>query len=232
MIVGASTADALVSELQAERTDDALASVRKRIAPDEEAIGVRMGTLFAIAKRHTEMPLSEVERLLAHPAYEPRLAAFCVLDFKARRKRTGDHERGTLARTYLGHHDRITTWDMVDRSAPRVVGLWLVGRDKQILRDLAASQDPLRRRTAMTAPLGFLGTDDVESGWELAAQLAADPDPLVHKPVGIFAKHVGDRDRPRLVAFLEQHSDEMARAAVRLAVEKLPTELRSRWVRA
>ena len=229
-MAGASAADVILSELVAARTDEALASVRRRLAPDEEALGVRMGTLFAIAKRHTAMPLSEVERLLAHPAYEPRLAAFCVLDFKARRKRPGDHERGTLARTYLGHHDRITTWDMVDRSAPRVVGLWLVGKDKQILRDLAASPDPLRRRTAMTAPLGFLDTPDVEAGWEVAAQLAADRDPLVHKPVGIFAKHAGDRDRDRLVAFLEEHVDAMPRPAVRLAVEKLPPGLRSRWV--
>ena len=229
-MAGASAADVILSELEAARTDEDLASVRRRLAPDEAALGVRMGTLFAIAKRHTAMPLSEVERLLAHPAYEPRLAAFCVLDFKARRKRPGDHERGTLARTYLGHHDRITTWDMVDRSAPRVLGLWLVGKDKQILRDLAASSDPLRRRTAMTAPLGFLDTTDVEAGWEVAAQLAADRDPLVHKPVGIFAKHAGDRDRDRLVAFLEEHVDVMPRPAVRLAVEKLPPGLRSRWV--
>ncbi len=82
---------------------------------------------------------------------------------------------------------------MVDRSAPRVIGLWLVGRDKQVLHDLAASPDPLRRRTAMTAPLGFLGTDDVAVGWDVAEQLAGDPDPLVHKPVGIFAKHAGQR---------------------------------------
>ena len=189
-----------------------------------------MGTLFAVARTHTGMPLAEVQRLLAHPAYEPRLAAFCVLDFKARRKRTGAHERGTLARTYLGHHHAITSWDMVDRAAPRVIGQWLVGKDKQILRDLAASPDPLRRRTAMTAPLGFLDVTDVEAGYEIASALHDDRDPLVHKPVGIFLKHAGERDRDRLVAFLESHVDTMPRSAVRLAVEKLPPELRARWV--
>lgn len=220
----------MVAELEAERSDEAVASVRRRLAADEEAIGVRMGTLFAIAKRHTRLPLSEVERLLAHPAYEPRLAALCILDFKARRKRIDGHGRGTLARTYLAHHHRITTWDMVDRAAPRVIGLWLVGRDKQVLRDLAGSREPLRRRTAMTAPLGLLDTPDVEVGWELAGLLAADRDPLVHKPVGIFLKHAGVRDEDHLVAFLDEHVADMSRPAVRLAVEKLAPEVRSRWV--
>jgi hypothetical protein len=229
-MAAAATADVVVTELEAERTDDALLRVRKRVAPEEEAFGVPMGTLFGVAKRHTSLPLSEVQQLLAHPAYEPRLAALCILDFKARRKRIDGHGRGTLARTYLGHHDRITTWDMVDRAAPRVIGLWLVGRDKQILRDLALSPQALRRRTAMTAPLGLLDTEDVDVGWELAVQLAGDRDPLVHKPVGIFVKHAGERDRDRLVAFLEEHVQRMPRPAVRLAVEKLPPGLRSRWV--
>jgi len=226
----AGTADAVVAELEQERTEEDLAKVRKRLAEGEEAIGVRMGTLFAIARRHTSLPLSEVERLLALPAYEPRLAALCVLDFKARRRRTGAYERGTLARTYLGHHHRITTWDMVDRAAPRVIGQWLVGRDKQILRDLAGSPDPLRRRTAMTAPLGFLDTPDVEAGYEIAGLLADDRSPLVHKPVGIFLKHAGTRDEDRLVAFFDEHVASMPRPAVRLAVEKLPADLRSRYV--
>jgi hypothetical protein len=224
------TADVVVAELEAERSPDALAAVRGRLAPDEEAFGVRMGTLFAVAKRHTGLPLAEVVRLLAHPAYEPRMAAMCILDFKARRKRPGHHERGTLARTYLGHHDRITTWDMVDRAAPRVVGLWLVGRDKHLLHDLAVSPEPLRRRTAMTAPLGFLGTDDLEAGFDVAALLAADPDPLVHKPVGIFLKHAGAHDAARVSTFLDEHAGQMKRPVVRLAVEKLAPEVRSRWV--
>ena len=226
----ASTAAAVVAELEQAASEADLAKVQARLTDGEAALGVRMGTLFDVARTHTAMPLAEVQRLLAHPAYEPRLAAFCVLDFKARRKRTGAHERGTLARTYLGHHHAITSWDMVDRAAPRVIGQWLVGKDKQILRDLAASPDPLRRRTAMTAPLGFLDVPDVEAGYEIASPLHDDRDPLVHKPVGIFLKHAGERDRDRLVAFLESHVDTMPRSAVRPAVEKLPPELRARWV--
>ena len=96
-MASAASADAVVAELEAERSDAALASVRRRLAPTEEAFGVRMGVLFSIAKRHTGLPLGEVVRLLAQPAYEPRLAALCILDFKARRKRIDGHGRGTLA---------------------------------------------------------------------------------------------------------------------------------------
>ena len=226
----ADSAAAVVADLESERTPEAMASVRKRLGPDEPVLGVRMGTLFAVAKRHTPLPLEEVESLLSHPPYEPPLAALCSLDVEARQRRTGDVERDRMARTYLARHDRITSWDMVDRSAPRVIGLWLVGRDHHVLHDLATSPDPLRRRTAMTAPLGFLDTEDVAAGWAIAERLAGDRDPLVHKPVGIFAKHAGQRDRDRLVAFLEAHVAEMARPAVRLAVEKLPASVRSRWV--
>jgi 3-methyladenine DNA glycosylase AlkD len=206
--------------------------VRQRLAPDEPAIGLRMRDLFATAKAHTGLPLDEVDRLLDHPAYEPRLAALCILDFKARRRIDAD-ERQALYDIYMGRHDRITTWDMVDRSAPRVVGAHLAGGPMDPLRALAASPDPLRRRTAITAPLYFVaaGSDaDLAEGVAIAALLATDVDPLVHKPVGIFLKHASTRDPAAVERFLAAHAPTMPRAAVRLAAEKLPAAARARYV--
>jgi hypothetical protein len=226
------TADEVVSALTALRSPDELPKVRSRLAPAEDAIGLRMRDLFATAKAATGLPLDQVDRLLDHPAYEPRMAAFCILDFKARR-RLDDDGRRALHDLYLRRHDRITTWDMVDRSAPRVVGGWLAGRSTTPLDDLAGSDDPLRRRTAITAPLFFVAAgsdDDLAAGFALADRLAADPDPLVHKAVGIFLKHAGSRDPEALHRLLSARADEMARPAVRLAVEKLPPEERARYV--
>jgi 3-methyladenine DNA glycosylase AlkD len=226
------TAEALVAALRAASSPTELAKVRQRVSPDEDALGVRMGTLFETAKRYTSMSLDEVDRLLDHPAYEARLAAFCVLDFKARR-RLSEEQRRELYDIYLRRHDRITTWDMVDRSAPRVVGGYLTGRSKAPLHELAASDEPLRRRTAITAPLYFVrwGTDeDVADSYAIAARLAADPEPVVHNAVGIFLKHAGTRDEQILVDFLDEHAESMPRAAVRLAAEKLPSEVRQRYV--
>lgn len=212
----------MVEALEAERSDVELAKNRKRLAPDEPAIGVRMGTLFQIAKAHKALDLDEVGRLLDHAAYEPRMAAFCVLDFQARGKVQSDH-RHALCDTYLRRHDAITTWDMVDRAAPRVVGGYLATEgDLAPLHELSTSDDPLRRRTAITAPLGFLDDDALRTeAFTIAARLAADPEPVVHNAVGIFLKHAGSRDEAALLAFLDEHAGAMPRPGLRLAVEKL-----------
>lgn len=226
------TAQSLIDGLTASQSDAELGVVRKRLAPGEPALGVRMGRLFDIAKARSAMPLAEVHRLLDHPAYEPRMAAFCILDFKARPNLT-DGQRRELYDVYTARHDRITTWDMVDRAAPRVVGAYLAGRPKDPLHELAQAADPLRRRTAITAPLYFVrygSQADATDGFAVAALLAADPEPVVHNAVGIFLKHAGTRDPAGVAAFLDEHAGAMPRAAVRLAAEKLPAADRSRYV--
>jgi hypothetical protein len=84
----------------------------------ELAPGMRMRTLFDTAKTATAIAPDELDKLFEEESYEARMAAFCILDFRAR-KRAGDLE---LRDTYLRHHDRIDAWDMVHRAAPRVVG--------------------------------------------------------------------------------------------------------------
>ena len=224
-------ADTVVWQLEQLQSDTELAKIRKRLGPNEAAIGVRMRDLFATAKAHTELDLTEVDRLLDHPAYEPRMAAMCILDFKARR-RLDEAGRSGLADTYLRRHNRITTWDMVDRAAPRVLGGHLAGRSMAPLYDLAGALEPLRRRSSVTAPLYFVLTDDdegVTAGFELAASLADDPEPVVNKAVGIFLKHAGSRNPQALHRFLETHAAAMPRPALRLATEKLDHTERARY---
>jgi hypothetical protein len=172
------TAMQLGEALWDARDAEELPKVRRRLADDEEAFGLRMGELFAIAKRAADLPLGEVHRLLDHPAYEPRMAAMCILDFPAPR-RLPDDRRRALCDTHPDRHARITAWEMVDRAAPRVVGGYLAGRDLAPLQDLARSDAPLQRRTAITAPLYFMhncNDDDLAGGFALAARLADDPD--------------------------------------------------------
>ena len=181
--------------------------------------GMRMRSLFDTAKAATRIAPDELESLFAEPSYEARMAAVCILDFQAR-QRLGDLE---LREAYLRHHDRIDDWGMVDRAAPRVVGATLVGGPYDLLHELAASPDPHRRRTAMTAPLWFVkhGDDaDVEAGFSVAEVLHTDTDPVVHKPVGIYLAYAGERLPERLTEFLAQYEATMPRAAYRIAIRK------------
>lgn len=218
-----STADALVGELRAAA--DPLAYPNRHYRGGGGVLGVRMGTVFELAKRHSGMALSEVERLLDEREYEPRLAAFCVMDFQVRRPRVTDDERGERYRLYLDRHDAIDAWDMVDRAAPRVVGVYLRDRSREPLFTLAASEDPLRRRTAMTAPLVYTRPAHPEGLADLlrlAELLAADPDPLVSKPVGIALKHAGAVAPDEVRAFLDRMGDRVPAAVRREARAKLP----------
>jgi hypothetical protein len=181
-----------------------------------------MRILFDTAKAATWIAPIELEVLFAASSYEARMAAFCILDFRAR-KRLGDLE---LRDTYLRHHDRIDDWGMVDRAAPRVLGATMTGGPYDLLHELAASPDPYRRRTAMTAPLWFVkysDTTDVEAGMAIAEALHADPNPLVHKPVGIYLAYAGERLPGRLTEFLDLHGTAMPRAAYRIAIRKRRT---------
>ncbi len=196
-----------------------MAELRDRGLIDPDG-GIAMRELFAVAKTARDLPLAEVDFLLAEPSYAARMVGVCVLDFQARR-RPGDP---ALLDAYLRNHDRIDDWGMVDRAAPWVVGAALAGGPYGLLHDLARSPDPLRRRTSITAPLWFVkhGDDhDLDAGFAVAALLHADPEAVVHKAVGIWLAHAGDRQRDRLLSFLDEHEDAMARPAARLARRKL-----------
>ncbi|TCM41816.1 DNA alkylation repair protein [Kribbella sp. VKM Ac-2568] len=225
------TADALVAALREKaRPGEA---VQKHYHGDGDVLGVPMKATFDTSKAFTDLPLTEVDRLLDETSYEARLAAFCVLDFRARRAKLPDDERRAGYELYLRRHDAIDSWDMVDRAAPHVVGRYLLKRSRDPLFELARTTDPLRRRTAITAPLYFarFGTAaDLTDLFALAELLLDDSDPVVSKPVGIALKYAGVMDEAALTTFLDQHAGTMQRPALRYALEKLDPATRKAYL--
>ena len=198
MMTSADVIDALNLRISGQALPDD-AKLSEPAETVEQPIQVRMRDLFDVAKAHRDLPLDEVETLLDHPSYQVRLVAVCILDFKARRARSRD-ERRPPYELYLRRHDRIDTWDMVDRAAPWVVGGYLTGHALTPLVELASSSAPIERRTAMTAPLYFVkyGTEaDLSGAFDIADLLANDPVPVVYNAVGIFIKHAGRLDPAR-----------------------------------
>ena len=88
-------------------------------------MGVRMGQVFALAKEFMDMPPNEIEKLLESPIYEVRVGGVSIMDWQARSKKIPAERKKELFDLYIRRHDRINSWDLVDRSAPYVVGGYL-----------------------------------------------------------------------------------------------------------
>jgi 3-methyladenine DNA glycosylase AlkD len=201
--------------LEAAASADERAKIQRRLTDERtEVIGVRMGTVFDIAKTNARMPLAEVDRLLDADAYEMRMVAVSILDFQARTK---DADRAALYELWMRRMDRIDTWDFIDRAAPRVLGGYLLDRPRDVLFDLARSDDWLWRRTAITAAFWIIRSGDLDDPLALCELLAADPEHLVQTNVGVALREIGRVDRGRLEEFLDRRGEDLSAHARRTA---------------
>jgi 3-methyladenine DNA glycosylase AlkD len=189
-----------------------------------------MGRIFALAKACIDMEPAEIERLLERTDHAARVGAVSVMDWQARRRSTTDERRRELFELYVRRHDLIDTWDLVDRSAIWVVGEYLVERPRVVLYELARSDEPMRRRTAILSTYAFIRRDDLDDTYQIAELLRHDPDELVNKAVGWMLREAGKRDQPRLLAELDAHVATMPRVTVRYAIEKFEPSVRSRYL--
>ncbi len=190
-----------------------------------------MRDVFALAKSMTTMSLDEVRLLLASDQHLHRVGAVSVMDFRARRPRVADDERRALFDLYVGEHDRINTWDLVDRAAPHVVGGYLQDRDRAPLYELARSSDRWRRRTSVVATWFFIRRGDLDDTFALAELLAHDPEEVVQAAVGGFVREAGKRDPVRLRAYLDRHVPGLPPTVVRHAIRHLPEDERQEYRR-
>ncbi|UOE42732.1 DNA alkylation repair protein [Agromyces larvae] len=180
-------------------------------------LGVRMGTVFAIAKANVGMPLAEVDRMLDDDTYEVRVAAVSILDFTARQRRTTDADRRAMFELWMRRLDRLDTWDLIDRAAPRVIGWYLLDKPRDILFELARDEEWWHRRTAITAAFWIIRAGDLDDPLALCELLAADAVHFVQTNVGVALREIGRVDRVRLEEFLARRGDDLSAHARRTA---------------
>ncbi|GAA1837553.1 DNA alkylation repair protein [Agromyces salentinus] len=217
----ATDAAALVAALEEMATPAEREKYTRYFPPDDSApfIGVRMGTVFELAKTALDLPVAELETLLDVPTHEVRALACSIMGKSAAHRRTTEERRGELYELFLRRHDRIDQWDLVDLAARDVVGGWLLDRDREPLRRLAASDRWPERRTALVATFAFLRRRQLDDAFTIAELLADDDEPYVAKALGWVLRAAGDLDRERLTLFLERRAPSMPRVALRAAVE-------------
>jgi 3-methyladenine DNA glycosylase AlkD len=182
-------------------------------------IGVRMGQVFEMAKAFVNMPIGEIEQLLESAVHEHRAGAVSIMDFQARDKKTSESIKKELFELYLNRHDRINNWDLVDRAACFVVGSYLSDKPRDVLYQLAVSENIWQRRTAMVSTSFFIRNGDLTDTFGIAGILLNDPEDLIHKAVGGWLRQAGTKSKTQLIAFLEKHAATMPRTMLRYAIE-------------
>ena len=216
------TAEALVRRLAALRPADRQG--------DGPYAGIGMGQIFKLALEFKAMPVAEIERLLESDDHPVRVGAVSIMDWAARDKKTAAARRREMFELYLRRHDRIDTWDLVDRSAIHVVGEYLVDKPRGVLHELATSTQPMERRTAILSTYAFIRLGQLDDTYRIAERLAEDPEDLVAKAVGWMLRESGKRDAKRHASFLEAHAATMPRVMLRYSIEKLDKAERDRYL--
>lgn len=193
-------------------------------------LGVTVPKCRKIARAARGLATPEVVKLLRSPLHEERMVALLVQVDAFRRARS-PKERGDVYRLYVRHLDRVNNWDLVDGSAPTIVGGFLEDGDRKILYRWARSQDLWERRVAMLATFHYIRADDFEDALALARILKDDEHDLIHKAVGWMLREVGNRDRAAMEDFLQAHYRTMPRTMLRYAIEKLPEKRRQAYLK-
>lgn len=194
-------------------------------------IGVMVPQSRQIAKKFSQLPLREIRTLLYSHVHEERLVALLILAWRYSSS-LNSMEKEEIAKFYLEHIKQVNNWDLVDLSAPNILGAHLVDRDdrrRRLLYRLAGSENVWERRIAILATLHFIRNDDFSETLKIAGMMLHDMHDLIHKAVGWMLREVGKRDAAAEEAFLEKYCSVMPRTMLRYAIERLPESKRRRY---
>ena len=189
-------------------------------------LGVIVPNTRKVAKNHKDSPYIVIEMLLESEWHECRLCALLMLIEKYKK------EPDQVVQFYLTHTKGINNWDLVDLSAPYILGDFLKDKtDRNVLYDLAGSSVMWERRIAVVSTLMLIRHGQFDDTIRLAEALIDSKHDLMQKSIGWMLREVGKRDKGLLVQFIEKHKHEMPRTMLRYAIEKFPEPERREFMR-
>lgn len=191
-------------------------------------IGVTVPKSRLVAKQYLFLKFSDLKELLNSEIHEERLVALFVLvdQFKKEKDR-----RKEIFDFYLKHKARVNNWDLVDSSAPYIVGGYLLDKaDRGILVKLAKSASLWNRRIAIVATMAFIKEGNFKDTFEISEILLEDKEDLIHKAVGWMLREVGKKDQGKLEEFLKNHYKKIPRTALRYAIERFDETKRRKYI--
>lgn len=191
--------------------------------------GIKVPVQRIIAKKFNDLSLEDLKVLVNSKVHEERLiAAFILID---QYKKGDEKKRKIVFDFYLKNRKGINNWDLVDLSAPKIVGMHLIDKEKDLLYKFAVSKDLWEKRIAIISTQTFIREHFFEDTLNISEIILQDKHDLIHKAVGWMLREVGNRDMETEEEFLKKHYKKMPRTMLRYAIEKFPEQKRLKYLK-
>lgn len=194
--------------------------------------GIAVPQTRGVAKKFTDAPFQTISALIDHPVHEVRLCGFLILAEQFHKARKIHDRQKEIVRFYIDNSRKANNWDLVDLSAPKILGEWLLDNPEPSLLDEMSRSDSLwQQRLAIVATLPLIRAGRFDDTLRLAMRYLTHPHPLMHKATGWMLRETGKKELPALITFLDSHYRQMPRTALRYAIERLPEEQRRYYMK-
>lgn len=180
--------------------------------------GITVPKQRKVAEEYVDIDFAELDKILASRIHEHRLVALIILVAKYKKADTGSQKK--IVDFYLKNLKYVNNWDLVDLSAPYILGEYLLGRDKSLLYELAKSGNLWGKRVAILSTFAFIKRNEFGDALAIYKILLLDKHDLVHKACGWMLREIGKRDIDVELAFLNKNFRKMPRVMLRYAIER------------
>ena len=181
-------------------------------------LGVKIPEQRKVISKFEELSLEDLEKLLNSKIHEYRMSVLLIL---IRQYERADEEyKKEIFNFYLRNTKNINNWDLVDISAPKIVGDYLLNKPRDVFYKLAKSENLWERRIAIISTFAFIRNNEFTDTLKISRILLLDKHDLIHKAVGWMLREVGKRNQKVEEEFLKKHYLKMPRVMLRYAIEK------------
>lgn len=192
-------------------------------------IGVTMPQQRFIAKRHLDLAIAETQLLLDSEVHEERMMGLLILTYQYPKATTAGKK--DIYDFYIANTGRVNNWDLVDVTAPKIVGAYLLENNRQILVRLAKSNLLWDKRIAIISTQAFIAHRESEWTFKIALMLLEDTEDLIHKATGWTLREVGKKCGEEVEKeFLDEYVNRMPRTMLRYAIERFPEQQRQEYL--
>jgi 3-methyladenine DNA glycosylase AlkD len=196
----------------------------------DKFLGIRVPNIRKVAKPYYNLSLEDLTPLISNEYHEIRMFALIIL-IKQFQLKKYIKKRDAIIDYYLANLEFVNNWDLVDISAPKLLGQYLLDKKRDIIYKLAKSGTLWKERVAILSTFTFIRNRDFDDLIKLAEFFLDHKHDLIHKAIGWMLREVGNRHRPTEVKFLDKHYKKMPRTMLRYAIEKFSEEERQMYLK-